>query len=300
MNNKIIIGSANFGSEYGVANNKKLASAIAHEILNCAKELGFFGVDTASGYGNAEEIVGDFFRLQKRKSFKVITKIMHKEYKTVQAVKNEVRRSLEKLNIECIDHLLLHSFKTYCEHKDVVLAAIEELIAEGSIRYWGVSVYHPAEVQQMIDDGFSGFTVEFPLNLFDRRFLRGRFLKALKGKKCFLFARSVFLQGLFFLSAKRLKDDFKTIKEKIAKLRALSRSINIPLSNLLLLFVAANPYVDGLIMGIDSKAQLENNAGFINSLNKYQRIKYLLDEFEVKDENILLPYLWQKSQTGTG
>lgn len=293
MINKLIIGSANFGLKYGVANNKRLTKKDIFEILRYAKRLGALGIDTAKGYGNAEEIIGDYLKLQRGKSFKVITKILHKDYKGVQSVKDEVRDSLKKLNVKCIDFLLLHSFETYQGYKDMVMTAFEELIKEGSIRHWGVSVYHPEEARQVILDGFSNFAVEFPLNIFDRRFLRQDFLKDLKKKKCFLFARSIFLQGLFFLSEKGLTGNFETVKENVLQLNALSRRFRIPLSNTLLLFAATKPYIDGMIVGVDSKEQLKKNASFPKNLKKYQMMEHLLAELEVNDERILLPYLWQ-------
>lgn len=293
MINKLIIGSANFGLKYGVVNNKRLTKKDIFEILRYAKRLGALGIDTAKGYGNAEEIVGDYLKLQRERSFKVITKILHKDYTGVQSVKDEVRDSIKKLNIERIDFLLLHSFKTYQEYKDTAITAFEELIKEGSILHWGVSVYHPEEARQVISDGFSNFAVEFPLNIFDRRFLKCDFLKDLKKKKCFLFARSIFLQGLFFLSEKGLTGNFETVKENVLQLNALSQRFKIPLSNILLLFAATNPYIDGMIVGVDSKEQLKKNGSFPKNLKKYQMMKHLLDKFEVDDKKILLPYLWQ-------
>lgn len=293
MINKFIIGSANFGLKYGVANNKKLTRKDIFEILRYAKRLGALGIDTAKGYGNAEEIIGDYLKLQRGKSFKVITKILHEDYKGIQSVKDEVRDSLKKLNVKCIDFLLLHSFKTYQEYKNMAITAFEELIKEGSIRHWGVSVYHPEEARQVILDGFSNFAVEFPLNIFDRRFLKCDFLKDLKKKKCFLFARSIFLQGLFFLSEKDLIGNFEIVKENVLQLNVLSQRFKIPLSNILLLFVATNPYIDGMIIGVDSREQLKKNLSFYKNLEKYKMMKHLLDKFEVNDKGILLPYLWQ-------
>jgi len=293
MINKLVLGSANFGLKYGVANNKKLNKKEIFEILRYAQGLGIFGVDTAKGYANAEKILGDYLRLNPGSPFKVITKISHKEYGEVEAVKNEVTDSLEKLNVECIDFLLLHSFKTYQEQKATVITAFDELIKEGKIRRWGVSVYHPDEARQVVSDGFSNFAVEFPVNIFDRRFLKDDLLKDLKKKNCFLFARSVFLQGLFFLPGKNLlKGNFQTVKENVLKIRSLSQRFKIPLSNVLLLFTASNPYIDGVIIGVDSIDQLKKNAGIAGNLKNYKKMECLLDEFKVDDEKILLPYLW--------
>ena len=56
---KIVLGTANFGNLYGVANQ---AGAIqwptASEMMDEAKALGVSGVDTAAAYGASEEVLG--------------------------------------------------------------------------------------------------------------------------------------------------------------------------------------------------------------------------------------------------
>jgi len=293
MINKLIIGSANFGLKYGVANKKKLKRKDIFEILDYAEKIKVWGIDTAVSYGDAEDVIGSFLMQKREKSFRVITKIPHKDYESVKAIKDEVKKSRSKLNVECIDFLFLHSFETYNKYKKIAMPAFEELMREGVVGHWGVSIYHVEEANQILSDGFSDFGVEFPLNIFDKRFLKDDFLTKLKQRGCFLFARSIFLQGLFFLSAKDFKGNLRPAKENVIKLRRLAEDFDIPLSNIMLLFVATKPHIDGFIMGVDSREQFEKNMAFVNSLKKYQKLQSLLEKLEVHDAKILLPYLWR-------
>lgn len=289
---RLILGSANFGLNYGIANKRRLNKKEVFALLKTASRLKIWGIDTARGYGKAEEIIGSFFK-QHGRAFKVITKLAYKKYVSPQVVKKEVTDSLRKLNIEYIDFVLLHSPKIYQYYKDNVIRAFQGLKSDGIIRNWGISVYHPEEVDRVLNDGLSNFAVEFPVNLFDRRFLRKNFLGKLKGKKCFLFARSVFLQGLFLMRDYRLTSNFTKIKDKIKHLYKIGEKYNLSISSIALLFVQTQPHIDGVIIGVDSKAQLEDNASAGEKLKTYQRMKALLDGLEVKDEKIILPYNWR-------
>ena len=56
---KLIIGTAQFGMSYGIANYNGLVGKIEVEkILNYAYKAGINTIDTATGYGNSEDIIG--------------------------------------------------------------------------------------------------------------------------------------------------------------------------------------------------------------------------------------------------
>ena len=55
MKNKIILGTAQFGLDYGINNqNGKVSDKDVDQILNYAFESGIKELDTASSYGNSE------------------------------------------------------------------------------------------------------------------------------------------------------------------------------------------------------------------------------------------------------
>ena len=68
---KIIIGTANFGMDYGIGSNqKKLLDSDIVEIINTAKKIGVDTIDTAISYGNSLLRLGEFGI----SNFKIITK----------------------------------------------------------------------------------------------------------------------------------------------------------------------------------------------------------------------------------
>ncbi len=68
---KIVIGTANFGMDYGIGHNQnKLIDSDIVEILKTAKKLGIDTIDTAISYGNSLNRLGELGI----RNFKIITK----------------------------------------------------------------------------------------------------------------------------------------------------------------------------------------------------------------------------------
>ena len=65
MNNKIILGTAQFGMKYGVANKKgKIKSKEIFKILNYLKKINIKFLDTAYSYGVSEEEIGKYYKMK--------------------------------------------------------------------------------------------------------------------------------------------------------------------------------------------------------------------------------------------
>ena len=95
---KIALGTANWGQNYGIFNNKNLAKIEIKKILYHSELAGLDTLDTAHLYGNSEEYLGNF-DLNK---FKVITKtnFFNESFitnKNADDLQKTLKLSLEKL-----------------------------------------------------------------------------------------------------------------------------------------------------------------------------------------------------------
>lgn len=293
MIDKIILGTANFGLSYGIANKKKLREGEVFEILTLSCTHKIWGVDTAKVYGNAELVLGKFFE-KYGKTFNIITKLPQKEYLSYKDVETEFFNSLNTLNVSSVDFLLIHSFETFTLHKKIIIPALQSLCKEGIIGKYGISVYHPREMQVFLDEIKEDVAVEFPFNLFDQRFISDNYLKIVKDRGNVLFARSIFLQGLFFLDESRLTGVFQKAKEKIKKIKELTLEYDIKPECIALLFATKRANIDGVIIGVDSKEQLMKNIECfsIENCEKYRYLSEDLQRLKINDEEIILPYKW--------
>jgi aryl-alcohol dehydrogenase-like predicted oxidoreductase len=290
----LTLGTANFGLTYGIANNRTLTEKEAFAILEKAVELGVSSVDTARGYGDAEKVLGKFFA-QHGKVFEVVSKLPDGEYRTSDDVRRQVDASLENLGVDRIDALLLHSFRSFERFKYVLLPVFESYFSSGLIGGYGLSVYHPYEVETALRAGFRITAVQFPLNLFDQRFLKGGYIQKFRASGISLYARSIFLQGLFFVDGASLGDHFDQAKPKLKHLASMARMHGTSVEALALLF-AVSSGVDHVVLGVDNGEQLEKDvAHMANGIAELlPRLKQGFDMLEISNEEIILPFRWKQ------
>ena len=293
MKRKITLGTANFGLAYGIANQRMLSRREAFLVLEKALETGVSSVDTARGYGDAERVVGAFFR-QHGKCFEVVTKLPAREYASPNDVAEEIEKSLEALETGFIDVLLLHSFETFQRFGEVLMPTLEEYAGKGRIGRYGVSIYHPHEAEALLRHDSGVTAVQFPLNIFDRRFLKDDLPRRLRNGGIRLDARSVFLQGLFFLPPQTLSAHFDPAKAKLKRLSGLALAHGLTVGATALLF-AASCDIDHVVLGVDSAEQLETNLKWLGNggSRRFAQVSPGLDELEVTAEDVILPYRWK-------
>lgn len=283
---KFILGTANFGMDYGIAFGEKVSEEEVRLILELAEKFDIFGVDTASAYGDAEVVLGKYLR--KNSKLKVISKLRKGEYKSIDDVMREIEKSLQALKVFRIEYYLVHSFENFLQNPEILSKALIKATKEGLISNFGISVYYPYEVKEFIKHFEEPITVEFPLNVFDQRFVT--YLAQWKKAGFTLFARSIFLQGLFFLSDEVILKNFSTISESIFELRRVAKKARLDLYCLLLYFVAGFKELDGFIVGVDSLEQFRQN---LKCLENFYDVRELLKNYQVDDEDIIIPSRWK-------
>ena len=93
-NEKLVIGTTQFGMHYGIANQKgKVHSSEVSSILDFAYTTNISILDTAKTYGNSEKVIGDYLKTRAKFSWTVITKFNDID------VANLLQDSAEKLTI---------------------------------------------------------------------------------------------------------------------------------------------------------------------------------------------------------
>lgn len=124
-------------------------------MLDTAIKSGVNYIDTAYPYHNGESelFLGEALKAYPRDSFYLATKLPMWDVKEKDDVKRLFNKQLEKLQTDYIDFYLLHglnagSFKTVTEFD--IVNILEELRAEGKIRYIGFSFHDSYEVFEQI------------------------------------------------------------------------------------------------------------------------------------------------------
>jgi len=290
--NRICLGTAQFGLDYGIANKEgKISKKEAFNILKYAYSSGVDSLDTAFSYQDSEKVIGDFVEHTGR-HFKIISKLpfLEKSNNNEREIENLFFESLSKLKIKKIYGYLIHKFKDFLE-KPIIWNVLEGLKDKHVVQKIGFSIYTTDELETIIDKVKAFDIIQIPYSVFDRRF--ERYLPILKKRKIEICIRSVFLQGLAFLKHYELPPALVKAKESLEYLQNLSETEAISINSLCLNFVLLNPYIDKLVVGVDSLAHLAEDIKAIGLSKKVGKIITKLDKLEIKDESIILPYKWE-------
>jgi len=267
---------------YGISNNYGQTSKLeVSKILDFAFENKITFIDTAQSYGESENIIGHY----NDDRFNIITKINSSSILRGNTKKN-INQSLKRLQAKSIYAVLFHDAECALNNS-TTFKELLDLKEEGLLKKIGFSVYTPKELELIISKYGIPDIIQIPFNHLDRRFESN--LIELKSKGVEIHARSVFLQGLYFMNPNDLSNHFKEIKPYLSLIKNKMPNNNL-ISGFLLNYVVSKSFIDKVIIGVNSLHQFRNN---LRSLNKH----FLINEIEIPNasEQILIPSLWPEN-----
>jgi aryl-alcohol dehydrogenase-like predicted oxidoreductase len=135
-------------------------------------------------------------------------------------------------------------------------SALLELKAGGLIQKLGVSVYHPRQLENILNQNQIDL-VQLPFNVYDQRFAQSGLLSRLTKMRIEVHARSVFLQGLLLMPPDQLPDGFRAIRTHHAKLHDQFRELGITPLQGALLYCLRQPAIDRIVVGCETADQLK-------------------------------------------
>lgn len=285
MSNRIILGTVQFGLDYGINNNNgKPSTEQVFKILELAHEHGIEILDTADAYGNASELIGEFNKLNPG-TFRINTKFKNGS----ETIAVQLEKSLERLSVSSINTYFFHSFNDF-RNNPLFLIELVHLREKGFIQKTGVSVYGNDEFEMAINTKEVD-VIQFPFNLLDNRFQRGWLMKLAKEKGKELQIRSVFLQGLFFKPSEEIPAKLLSLKPYLKMISELANEYNLSMENLALLYAFSQPEIDHVIIGVDNTLQLQKNLNALQENISTELIE-IINKISVKETELLYPKNW--------
>jgi spore coat polysaccharide biosynthesis protein SpsF len=302
---RLAFGSAQLGLPYGIANTQGMppeADAIA--LVRDALNAGIDTFDTARAYGDAERRIGLACPADTRAT--IVTKLDPLAQITpdmpvgtaVAAARASLAASRTALKRRRIDVLLLHR----AQHRKAWGGAIwDALRAErdaGGIGRLGVSAQSPEEARAAIGDPDVAH-LQLPFNLLDRRWSDGGIVEMLRARPDLaVHVRSVFLQGLLAgapaprwpqIAGLDPSALLATLNQLAGEMRRES------LADLALAFVRAQDWIDGIVIGIETREQLMTNVAlFTRPPLSESEILRLRSAIPPVDAQLLDPARWPK------
>lgn len=285
---KIILGTVQFGLDYGINNNSgKPNHNEVKSIFDYAYNNNINFLDTAEAYGNSHEIIGNYHKASDNK-FQVTTKYCSARLDLPKNISDRINHHLKILNVNNLYCYMFHNFDDFKNYFNLFKFELLELKNRGIIKKIGVSLHNNCDINDVLENKEINL-IQLPYNLLDNKSKREKvFLKA-KEKGIEIHTRSTFLQGLFFKDLDTIKGRLCVLKKYLLELKKLVNKNEI--NSLALSYVCSNANIDGVLLGVDTVSQLKNNLSCIND-GKFKDIIENIDSINVKEENLLNPANW--------
>lgn len=287
---KLILGTSNFGSFYGLGEKRKIYGFSKQELKKISiiakkKKINF--IDTSFNYKNAHSKISKLSISNK----KIITKISVKAIVNKKNFKNLVKKKIylliEKFNFK-IYALLIHDFYLLSETDSVKsIKILNELKKEKLFLNTGISIYNPNEILKIYNK-VPFDIIQTPINVLDNRFEKFKYLKQLKKRKIKIIGRSCFLQGILSMN-KPIPSSLINFESKILSWKHWCDVRNLDYVTACIHFLKNKKYLNFIIFGFDSPNQL------IDLVNKYYTKVLKVDFYaniRKKDDNLIDPRYW--------
>lgn len=284
------VSALSFGSWLTFGN--QITDKVADELMGVAYDAGVNFFDNAEGYaeGKSEIVMGNIIKNHKweRESFVVSSKVFfgteNKGPNRVGLSRKHVieacNAALKRLQVDYLDLYFCHRPDKNTPIEETVFA-MNTLLQQGKILYWGTSEWSAAEIMEAIavakQYNLIGPTMEQPqYNLFERNKVEGEFLHLFKkhglGTTIWSPLASGILSGKYTNSGVEgtrlamaglewLKD--RTLAEdrmqKATALQDLANKLDVSLAKLSIAWCLKNPNVSTVILGASKVPQLQEN-----------------------------------------
>ena len=249
-----VLGTAQFGSSYGVTNfGKVFRVEEVNDLLDLAMQSNVVWLDSSINYGNSESIINNFTKFR----FNISTKGNHR-------VINCFFHDWNELNID--------------EKKSAF-----DFVKERPLIKWGPSVYDPKDALEIIECFPDFDSVQLPSSILDQRFIK--YFDVLRSKNIEIWQRSILLQGLI---SDNVQKTFYVNHPDIVRLRSFCAQGNFNPIHLALSFAKlTNP--DYAIFGVSNDDQLSEILSYFE-----QPIESLdFNQFASNDGNLIDPRKWK-------
>lgn len=279
---KISIGTAQFGMSYGMLNKYgQVSDSEALKILSVAQLNGIHSIDTSGDYGNSEKILGQIFAANPTLLFDIYTK------NATSDITSSFHTSLN--HFKTIKGYFVHYFKSYKQNPSI-WEHMQELRNSGKVKRIGFSLYDPEELEFLLDKDVDFNLIQFPFNVFDRRFMP--YFEILEGKGVQIQIRSIFLQGILFKDVSTLPEKLKPFGKYIESLQVYCRESNVEIEDLLLNYALSIPQISNVVLGVHTAKQLQSNINAVRNFITQHEIDFI-ESIHIKEQELLNPANWK-------
>jgi aryl-alcohol dehydrogenase-like predicted oxidoreductase len=283
---------------WGNVNDEDSKKAILKSYEN---GINFFDTADFYGLGHSEEILGEVLN-EHWNELIVATKVGHEILPNGQInlnyskkhIINACEKSLKRLRKEIIDIYQLHSAKIVHLQQGECIEAMDRLIEQGKIRFYGISLntFNPEAEANFFVENQIGQTFQLVFNAMNQKALSKVIPKAVKNGYGIIARMPLqfgLLTGKFNSNTKFEENDHRNFRlpsnillEAVNKLQPffdLEKKYKVPKSVLALSFIMSHTEISTAIPGIKTEAQAEENTSDLIKFHQSD-IEFLHDYFK--------------------
>jgi aryl-alcohol dehydrogenase-like predicted oxidoreductase len=268
----LVVGTAQLGMDYGIANiTGRPSKEISRKMLNQAVKKGVKAIDTARAYGDSESIIGEVLATELKSKVSIITKLaplpgIKDEIDSsvcANLVDKSVYKSMSNLRMRRLHTLLLHRGQHAVDCNGAIFDRLLFHLEKGNILALGVSVQSPEELLAALSNEAIAH-IQMPFSILDWRWEESvaEIQRVKISRQMTIHIRSVYLQGLlltrdaeFWRRANCVNTDalFHWLDDCVVEFDRSS------IRELCVSYVAGLDWVDGVVIGMETCQQLEEN-----------------------------------------
>jgi aryl-alcohol dehydrogenase-like predicted oxidoreductase len=284
---RLAIGCAQFGLPYGVTNKVgRVAPSEVAKILDYAKGVKISTLDTAISYGMSESVLGKIGV----SDWSIISKLPPLPNTSIDVhswVVEEVNASLNRLNITCLDGLLLHNPQDLIGvYGRKIVEALDFLRAAGMVKKVGISIYQPLDLHEYLNVMIPDI-VQCPFSVLDHRLVTSGWAERLNKKNIEIHIRSIFLQGLLLVENSQRPPYFSKWQQTWDRWDLILKESNLSPIEACLNGVMFNELFHKVIIGIND---LSHIVEIMNCCNF--EMASVMEDISINDINLLHPSNW--------
>jgi aryl-alcohol dehydrogenase-like predicted oxidoreductase len=297
MIDRCILGTAQLGLDYGIANKFGMPDlATATRLVGTAWNHGVRFFDTAQAYGKSEIVLGDCLRaLGKTEEARIVSKLPPDLALTdSQKVSRIVDESLSRLGASCLEALFLHREDHLALLDGPVAHVVEDVLASGRVKSFGVSTYTPEATLKALEHPLVRI-VQIPASIFDRRFEAAGIFDCARKEKKEVHVRSVLLQGVLTLRPEELSLHLRSLAPALERFHSVCRSYDVAPAPLALAWALRRFPSARVLFGAETPEQVKANLDFLPQAGTFSHSVWseLDGIFPPQSDSLLNPSLWK-------
>ena len=255
---RLALGTVQFGLNYGISNiHGKNSLSEVSDLISLASSYQIKVLDTASGYGDSESILGAV----NVTNFDVVSKLAPtgSGVDDIQEwVRIQFNESLSRMKLQRMYGYMLHRPADLLSAKgEDIYNALLELKNKGLVKKIGISIYSPDELDLILSK-YNFDLVQAPFNVVDRRIAESGWMRRLKEMNIELHIRSVFLQGLLLMGREQIPPYFNRWSHLFNLWDEFLKKRGVFAHEACISFVKGYPEIDRNIVGVNNISQLKD------------------------------------------